>query len=71
MFMQAEKQIDDYKKAFNENLDTLDIEITNILDQLDQDTKESEALEQRVKANQEMAVWVAKKEKEIRHLLAF
>lgn len=71
MFRQSEAQIEDYKVAFNENIDTLDGEITKILEQLDQDTKESESLEKRVKANQELAAWVAKKEEEIRQLLTF
>ncbi len=71
MFSQSEEQISDYKVAFNENIDTLDGEITKILEQLDQDTKESESLEKRVKENQELAAWVAKKEAEIRELLTF
>lgn len=71
MFNQAEEQISDYKLAFNENIDTLDREITKILDQLDQDTKESESLEKRVKENRKLAAWVANKEAEIRQLLTF
>ena len=71
MFNQAEEQISDYKLAFNENIDTLDREITKILDQLDQDTKESESLEKRVKENKKLAAWVANKEAEIRQLLTF
>lgn len=71
MFEQAEEQIEDYKTLFNENIDTLDEEITKILEQLDQDTKESETLEKRVKANKELAAWVAAKEAEIRRLLTF
>lgn len=71
MFWQAENQIEDYKVLFNENIDTLDEEITKILEQLDQDTKESKSLEKRVKANKELAAWVAAKEAEIRQLLTF
>lgn len=71
MFSQSEEQISDYKAAFNENIDTLEGEISKILEQLDQETKESEALEERVKENQELAAWVAKKEVEIRELLTF
>lgn len=71
MFNQAEEQISDYKLAFNENIDTLEGEITKILDQLDQNTKESKSLEKRVKENKELAVWVANKEAEIRRLLTF
>lgn len=71
MFSQSEEQISDYKVAFNENIDTLDEEITKILEQLDQDTQESESLEKRVKENKELAAWVAKKESEIRELLTF
>lgn len=71
MFRQSTEQIEDYKTAFNENIDTLDSEIAKILEQLDLDTKESEALEARVKENQELAAWVAGKESEIRQLLTF
>lgn len=71
MFNQAEEQISDYKLAFNENIDTLEGEITKILDQLDQNTKESKSLEKRVKENKELAAWVANKEAVIRRLLTF
>ncbi len=71
MFRQATEQIEDYKVAFNENIDVLNSEITKILEQLDLDTKESEALKKRVKENQELATWVAQKESEIRQLLTF
>ena len=71
MFRQATEQIEDYKVAFNENIDVLNSEITKILEQLDSDTKESEALKKRVKENQKLATWVAQKESEIRQLLTF
>ncbi|MCD7828644.1 MAG: hypothetical protein LUG85_08965, partial [Clostridiales bacterium] len=71
MFRQSETQVKEYKDAFNENIDTLNNEIGKILKQLEQDTRESAALEQRVKNNQELSDWVAVKESEIRTLLTF
>lgn len=71
MFRQSEEQIEDYKDTFNENIDALDNEISNILEQLDLDTAESEDLEDRVKENQELAAWVSEKETDIRELLSF
>lgn len=71
MFKQSSKQVEEYKSAFNDNIDTLSSEIENILNKLDQDTKESKTLEQRVKENKEIAAWVASKESDIRTLLTF
>ena len=71
MFRQCETQIKEYKDAFNENIDTLNKEIGNILKRLEEDTMESVTLEQRVKDNKELADWVSEKESEIRTLLAF
>lgn len=71
MFSQSTTQVEEYKAAFNDNIDTLKGEIKKILNDLDRDTKESETLEKRVKANQELAAWVEKKESEIRTLLTF
>jgi len=71
MFRQSEQQIEEYKSAFNENIDMLDCEITKILEQLDLDTKESEVLEERVKKNRELSTWVTSKESRIRQLLTF
>lgn len=71
MFKQADEQIEEYKNTFNENIDTLDREITKILEQLEQDTKESKAIEERVEKNKELATWVANKEAEIHQLLSF
>lgn len=71
MFRQSEEQIEAYKDTFNENIDALDNEISNILEQLDLDTAESEDLEDRVKENQELAAWVSEKETDIRELLSF
>lgn len=71
MFEQALAQIDEYKNAFNDNIDTLDKEIDRILDELDASTAESDDLEQRVKANRALSAWVADKENKIRALLTF
>lgn len=71
MFEQSEEQIEDYKCAFNENIDTLNKEIESILKKLEDDTKESAQLEKRVEHNRELAEWVEKEENEIRTLLTF
>ena len=71
MFSEAEMQIEEYKETFNENIDALNEEIGKILKQLDSDTKEKNAIEQRVNKNKDMAKWVDKKESEIKTLLTF
>lgn len=71
MFCESYKQIEEYKLNFCENMDELYNEISNILEQLDLDTKESESLEERVKENEELASWVEETEKEIRLILSF
>ena len=71
MFRMATKQIEEYKLAFSENIDTLNNEIAKILEQLELSTKESEELEARVKENQAVASWVEEKEVQIRQLLKF
>lgn len=71
MFKQANDQVEEYKTVFNENIDLLNTEITNILEKLDSDTKESSVLEERVKENQELAKWFNKKDKAIRKVLEF
>lgn len=71
MFGQAEKQIEEYKKMFNNNIDVLGNEISKILEQLDKDTQKSDELKKRVEANQELAFWVSEKEREINELLRF
>lgn len=71
MFEQSGDQIEEYKAVFYENIDKLNFEISNILNQLDQDTEESMALEQRVQENKELSAWVGEKETDIRTLLTF
>lgn len=71
MFKQANEQVEEYKAVFNENIDTLNTEITNILEKLDSDTKESSVLEKRVKENQALANWFNEKDKAIRQVLEF
>ena len=71
MFKQSGEQIEEYKAAFNDNIDNLSAEIGNILNKLDQDTMESEVLEKRVQENKELSAWVGGKEAEIRTLLTF
>lgn len=71
MFRQAMVQIEEYKSAFSENIDTLNIEIAKILEELDRNTQKSEELERRVKENRALASWVGEKETRIRELLTF
>lgn len=71
IFKQATDQVEEYKRAFRENIDILDNEIAKILEQLDTDTRKSAELEIRVKENQKLAAWVTKTETEIRQLLMF
>ena len=71
MFKQANEQVEEYKAVFNENIDILNTEITNILEKLDSDTKESSVLEKRVKENQALANWFNEKDKAIRQVLEF
>ena len=71
MFKQANDQVEEYKTVFNENIDLLNTEITNILEKLDYDTKESSILEERVKENQTLANWFNEKDKAIRQVLEF
>ncbi len=71
IFEQAYDQIEEYKNAFKDNIDTLDNEIVRILDELDKSTAESGDLEQRVKENKELSKWVRDKETRIKTLLDF
>ena len=71
MFKQSEIQIDEYKKIFNDNIDTLNIEIESILNKLAENTKESETLEKKVRENKELAAWIENKEVVIKTLLTF
>ena len=54
-----------------ENIDTLDCKIGDMLNELEQSTRESEALEKKVKENRAMAEWIGNKEREIQTLLTF
>ena len=71
MFSQSLQQIEEYKMAFYENIDTLDCKIGDMLNELEQSTRESEALEKKVKENRAMAEWIGNKEREIQTLLTF
>lgn len=71
VFEQAYDQIEEYKNAFKDNIDTLDNEIDRILAELDKSTAESGNLEQRVKENEELSKWVRDKETRIKTLLDF
>lgn len=71
VFEQAYDQIEEYKNAFNDNIDTLNNEIDRILDELDKSTAELGNLEQRVKENKELSKWVRDKETRIKTLLDF
>ena len=71
VFEQAYDQIEEYKNAFNDNIDTLNNEIDRILAELDKSTAESGNLEQRVKENKELSKWVRDKETRIKTLLDF
>ncbi|MCI7061691.1 MAG: dynamin family protein [Lachnospiraceae bacterium] len=71
VFEQAYDQIEEYKNAFNDNIDTLDNEIDRILDELDKSTAELGDLEQRVKENKKLSKWVRDKETRIKTLLDF
>lgn len=71
MFSQSLEQIEEYKMAFYENIDTLDCKIGDILNELEQSTRESEALEKKVNENKAMAEWIGNKEREIQSLLTF
>ena len=71
MFRLSREQIEDYKNAFNENIDSLEKEISNIIDQLELDTAEKGILEERLKENQELYGFVREIEKDINELLLF
>lgn len=71
VFEQAYDQIEEYKNAFKDNIDTLDNEIDRILAELDKSTDESGNLEQKLKENKELSKWVRDKETRIKTLLDF
>lgn len=70
-FDQAYNQVEEYKKLFITNIDTLDSEIKSILDKLDRDTKESATLEEKVQKSIVLADWANDMDKSIRTLLNF
>ena len=71
MFVQSNLQIDEYKKAFNDNIDTLQNEIFKLLNELETKMKQSDEILKRVENNKELADWIAEKEEKIRTLLTF
>ena len=71
MFVQANKQMEEYKEAFNSNIDGLKSEIEKILFELSEETKQSEVLKEEVEKNRKKANWVAQEEEKIRNLLTF
>ena len=71
MFEQAENQIQGYKNAFKDNIDNLQMEITNIIVELEEKTAEFAMIEERVAENKALAEWVALKENELRTLVSF
>ena len=71
MFMQANKQMEGYKKVFSSNIDGLKSEIEKILYELSEETKQSETLKKEVEKNRKIANWIAQEEKKIRDLLTF
>lgn len=71
IYDQAIKKVEEYKTIFEKNLDNLDEEIRKVLNQLSEDIKESQVIEQRVKKNKELAQWLEDRENEIRKVLIF
>lgn len=71
VFEQAYDQIEEYKNAFNDNIDMLNNEIDKILAELDKSTDESGNLEQKLKENKKLSKWVRDKETRIKTLLDF
>lgn len=53
------------------NIDSLNNEITKILNELDEQTKTEESIKLRVDNNKEMLCWVMTMEEKIRTLLEF
>lgn len=71
IFKQSYEQVEEYKKAFNENFDILDSEIAKILEELDFNTQKSEVVKEEVNKNKELANWFSEMESKIKQLLKF
>lgn len=71
LFAEANKQVSSYKNIFVKNIDSLNNEITKILNELDEQTKTEESIKLRVDNNKEMLCWVMTMEEKIRTLLEF
>ena len=71
LFEEANKQVTSYKNIFVKNIDSLNNEITKILNELDEQTKTEESIKSRVDKNKEMLCWVMTMEEKIRTLLEF
>lgn len=71
LFLQAETEIQNYKRIFTNNLEYLSEEIGNILNELMENTKEFEQIKNRVEKNKELSEWVEDKEERLRTLMSF
>ena len=69
MFEQADKQVEEYKKAFIKSIDLLNNEINRIITQIDNDTANSEAIAQRVNENKELNEWLDKTYTKIKNIM--
>ena len=70
MFKQADKQVEEYKKAFIKSIDLLNDEINRIITQIDSDTANSEVIAQRVNENKELNEWLATTYNKIKNIMA-
>ena len=70
IFAQADEQIALYKESFNTNIDRLDERIQDILQQLEDDTAQSEALAKKVEADKAIFEWISQTEARISTLLS-
>lgn len=71
VFASAEAQVGDYKKTFEENIDTLKEEITKILHELDSYTEQFNTLEKQIEINAELSRWEEEQENKIKRILSF
>ena len=69
IFMQADKQVEEYKKSFIKSIDLLNDEINRIITQIDNDTANSEAIAQRVNENKELNEWLDKTYTKIKNIM--
>lgn len=70
IFAQADEQISQYKECFNANIDRLDEKIADILQQLENDTAQSETIAKKVEAEKELFEWISQTEERISALLS-